>query len=541
MSTLKSLLPIQAPHWPWLIKLSAHFANIVNHKQRVIMGSSLAELLIALALMGFVALAISTLLMDGGLQMTVAMTRLREIPEIQSLIIDMQKDLAQGAYVSPYSSDKQLQYTTYDTAGNAVTKMYQIYQSGANYYLRLSIDGGTSWISPYRISLATSYSLPSTARFLYASPWNDCMDFNAASSSNIFYGTEASGDIASPVSCLPNSGSSTLAYPSQATKLVLDNFIFTRTIGTASRTLISMFTMPIGTGYLRNSSTLTSPVMTDSPLVQSFATNATNFLGTGFTVGGLAWDSSRAVLAVVGTHTSTSANKIAFSERNGVLIGQSPIMVTTDNTINLTSVAFDQDNSTLLALDASAKKFYMFNPDGGPALSPVLSWGLATPPYNASNNLVNNPAAIAFDANTPDYFYVTGANPSSTIQQVFAFKKLDGTPMAGSPWSLPPAAFDGTHPAGGFFIEPYTGDFIIARNFVNNSGANSAIDIYRVQRSGLATSFSINVASLGSSATGTAGKWGLAYDPASNRIFLSDTTSNKVYEAVPPVMITQRS
>jgi hypothetical protein len=109
----------------------------------------------------------------------------------------------------------------------------------------------------------------------------------------------------------------------------------------------------------------------------------------------------------------------------------------------------------------------------------------------------------------------------------------------GSAWTLP-AAFDASHPPGGLAIEPLTGDFLVVRNYVNGSAPNHTIDIYRMTRAGSNTSFSVNIDDLGSTATGTTGNWGIGYDAVTNRLFLSDSATNKVYEVIPSLLITSR-
>jgi hypothetical protein len=278
-----------------------------------------------------------------------------------------------------------------------------------------------------------------------------------------------------------------------------------------------------------------SPMAKDPQALQSFATNTANSMyGTAFDVRGVSWDQARRRLVVVGRHSS-GANRIFLADRNGVLMGDKLGLVTSDPAIQLDSVAIEDTSKVILALDAAAKKIYRFNVDAPLPLNPLSTLNLATP-----SNLVNFPTGIAFDPATPDDLYIVGTDPSTSGLKIWERNKISGT-LVGTAWSLP-AAFDASNPPAGLAIEPLSGDFLVVRNSVNGTSPNQTIDIYRIKRSdGTSTSFSINVSDLTTSATGATGNWGLAYDPITNRFFLSDSATDEVSEIIADRIITSRS
>jgi hypothetical protein len=289
----------------------------------------------------------------------------------------------------------------------------------------------------------------------------------------------------------------------------------------------------VKTPFTRSSSTMTSPAIKDATLLHSFTTNTANSLfGTAFGVRSAAWDAARERLIIVGHHSSGS-NTIYLADRRGILMSTG--LTTATTTIQADSIAATATVDSILVLDATAKYVYQFTVSGSSALSTVASLNLASP-----SNLVNTPTAIAFDPATPSDFYIVGTDPADSGLKI-SERNLSTGALVGTTWSLP-AAFDATHPPGGMAIEPVNGNFIVVRNYVNSTAPNQTIDIYIISRAaGTSTSFSVNVSDFNTSATGTTGNWGLGYDPITNRIFLSDTASNKVYEVIPNQLISPQS
>src|SRR5689334_7406260 len=81
-------------------------------------GFSLSEILIALALMGFVALLITNFLVKSNATTSTVSMRYKEVNEVHALIQDLYADLRQGVYISDNSHRRRLEYTTYDATGS---------------------------------------------------------------------------------------------------------------------------------------------------------------------------------------------------------------------------------------------------------------------------------------------------------------------------------------------------------------------------------------------------------------------------------------
>jgi prepilin-type N-terminal cleavage/methylation domain-containing protein len=506
----------------------------MNFKIQISTGFSLVELLIAMALMGFVTLSIANFLVKSNVMSSSLDMRFKAANEIQSLFLDIQRDLHQGAYISNNSHGQRLEYTTYDNNGNATKKIYRIITISSKTYLQISTDGGTSWNSPYRISDYTKYQVSGTSLFLYAQSGNNCTNFADTNANGAWEnGVDVAGVTASCGST--TSTSPLLSTPSLANKIVLSGFQFTTGIGSpvVSRTLPSSIFITIPQKLVISTSAAVSPAVKDSPLVKSFDTNTTNSLfSTNFDIRGAKWDPSHDRLILVGHHSS-GACKLYVAERNGIIY--QPALSTLDSNIQLNGVALESDDKTILALDDSAKKLYRFSISSKIPQSPISTLNLASP-----SNLINTPTGLTYDPGTPNDFYIVGADPSGGALKIFERAKKDGA-LVGTAWTLP-AAFDASHPPGGISIEPTSGDFLVVRNYVNGSAPNQTIDIYRIVRAtGSSTWFSVNISDLSSSATGTTGNWGIAYDAETNHLFLSDSATDKVYEIIPNLLISPQS
>lgn len=512
-------------------------------------GFSLVELLVALALMGMVSLSITFFLVKGSASSSSIGTRFKEAAEVQALVTDLMQDLSKGAYISPNSHKQRLEYTTYDSAGNASKKIYRIISASGSNYLQLSTDSATTWGSPYRISGYTKYQLTGTPLFLYSHDANNCTSFTDTNGNGVWQtGVDAAGVTAA---CGSHSISSpVLTSPSQATKVVLSGFVFSSGTGNpvVTRSLPSNIFMASPHGLVVSTSSVADGVK-DSPVLTSFdVATANSLFGTYFDVRGLTWDPIRARLLMVGHHGSGGPAKIYQVERNGVPINGLGLVIQ-NPAVQLGGIALLEDGQTVIALDDSAKKVYWYNLNGSSLLVPFQTFNLANPSTGSpalagSSNLVNSPTSIAYDPNTPNDFYVVGTDPAGSTFKIFAIDSTTGSlstaSLASGALALP-AAFDASHPPGGLAIEPVTGDFLVIRNYVSGSSPNKLVTIYRITRTGTSTSFDVNVDDIGSTATGTSGYWGLGYSPNSNHIFLSDTVTDKVYEVYPSVLISPRS
>jgi prepilin-type N-terminal cleavage/methylation domain-containing protein len=501
--------------------------------QKTNSGLTLAELLIALALFGLLSLVFVEVFLKGSATSFTLNSRFKEVSELQSLVQDIQQDLRQGATISDNSHRERLEYTTINGSGSPIKKIYKITTISGKQYLQLSLDGGSSWISPYRISDYDKYILQNNPKFLYATSMNNCTDFWDSTGNGVWLsGSDAAGTY---VACPNGTSAPVLDKPSQATKIDLYNFQFIVTNGhqTTTRALPAHLFINADPGLVRSTAAAVSPAVKDSPLIQKFDTATANSLfGTAFGIRQAGWDPVRERLILVGRHSSGN-NKFFLADRRGVLIN-SPLS-TFLTTIQADGVAVEASGETILVLDATAKYVYRFSIITPATLRPLARLNLASP-----TNLINNPTGIAYNPSTPSDFYIVGTDPSLSTLKIYQ-RNIHTGALVGTAWNLP-AAFDVSHPPSGMTIDPVTGDFLVVRNYVNGSAPNQTIDIYRIDRgTGTSTSFPININDLGSTATGTTGNWGISYDAILNRLFLSDSATNKVYEVVPGVIISDRS
>jgi hypothetical protein len=501
-------------------------------------GLSLVELLTAMALLALISLSISNFLVKASASSSSGNMRLGEASEIQMLIADIQTDLRQGASISDNSYNQRLEYTTYDAiTGVATKKIYRITTISGYTYLQLSTDGGTNWVSPYRVSNYNTYILKNTPKFLYSWAVNNCTDFADSSGNGIWTtGVDTPGAY---LACTNGTTTPALSLPSQATKVDLQSFLFSTGKGSpeATRSLPTDLFISVKAPLVRSNSSAVAGVK-DAPLVHTFVTNTANSLfTTTFDVQSVAWDPSREQLIVVGDSSigtgSAPTNKTLFvADRKGVVQNKG---LGSSSTSSLDSVAVKTSGTDILALDATTKILYGITTTGTTSWTPSSSLNLGSP-----SNLINSPTGIAFDASTPSDFYIVGTDPATSGLKIYE-RNISTGALVGSAWALP-AAFDASHPPGGMAIEPVNGDFVVVRNYVNGTSPNKTIDIYIISRAaGTSTYFSVNIDDLGSTTTGTAGNWGIGYDAANNRIFLSDTSTDKIYEVIPSQLISPRS
>jgi prepilin-type N-terminal cleavage/methylation domain-containing protein len=492
-------------------------------------GFTLVEMLISMGILAFVGLSIYNVMTKIQAQTALMEIRLRASREVQKVIKDIQADFRQGAYISDNSYDKRLEYTTYDTTGAATKKIYRITTISGLNYLQLSTDGGTTWQTPYQQSPYTRYNLTGTPKFLYAWSINNCTDFVDTNGNGVWQnGLDAAGAY---VACSTGTNSPTLSVPSQATKVNLQSFTFSLGMGTppATRSLPTDLYISTSLGPVRSSATAVAPAAKDSPLAQSFTTNTANSLfGTAFGVRHAYWDLAHDRLVLVGQHSSGS-HTLFLANRQGILDGSS--LTTSTTTIQANAVAMKPDNQTILVLDSTTKNLYTFDITNASPMAATSTLSVGA--------LLNTPTGLAYDPATASDFYIVCANIVTGALKIDERDLSTGAVV--NTWALP-ATFDVTHPPGGMAIEPNTGDFLVVRNYVNGSAPNHTIDIYRINRAnGTSTSFSVNIDDLGSVATGITGYWGISYDSANNRLFLSDAATNKVYEVVPNLLISPRS
>lgn len=496
-------------------------------------GITVVELLIALSLMSLVMLSFSNFVITSNVKSASLNMRFVESGEIQMLLMDIQEDFKQGALISDNSYNQRLEYTTFSATGAATKKIYRITTVSGFQYLQLSLDGGSTWQSPYRMSAYTQYRLLGTPKFLYAAAINNCTDFADSTGNGVWLsGSDTAGAY---LACTEGTSTPVLSTPSQASKVDFRGFQFSTGKGSpeATRNLPTDFYLSLSTPLVTSSTAAVAPAVKDSPLVKSFVTNTANSLfGTAFNVQSATWDTVANRLVIVGTRSSGS-NTIYLADRLGVLINSG--LATSASTIQAYSTAVTSDSNTISVL-GSIDSGVTYNVYG---FSLAGAAPLITSSTLSLTGLVNTPRAIAYDPATPSDFYVVGSNTATSALEITQRNLSTGALVA--TWALP-AAFTVAAPPGGLAIDPVTGNFLVVRNFVSGSSPNKTIDIYLITRaSGTSTSFSVNIDDLGSTATGTNGKWGLGFDPFTNQLFLSDSNSNKIYTVLPNQLLSPKS
>jgi Tfp pilus assembly protein PilE len=506
---------------------------MMRFKLNKLPGLTLAELLIALALLAVVSLSIANFVMKSTVTSASLNMRMIEAAEVPMLLSDIRQDFRRGASISRNSFNQRLEYTTYDDSGAAVKKIYRITTISGNQYLQLSRDGGATWISPYRVSDYDKYILKGTPKFLYAWSINNCTDFadtNPATPDGVWTTSDASGVYAS---CAYGTSTPVLSTPDQASKVDLKNFVFSTGKGSpeATRSLPPDFFMKTDTPLVRSYAAAVSPAVKDDVKITQFAASV-NYPFTNLNEPrGLTWDVARDRLLIVGSRVG-SANTIYITDRLGNLIKR----VDTTNSVNLDSVAVKGNGNVALALDISGNKLYQYDLTAASPVSPTtLDLALIPSPT------ISGPKGIAFDPDTPNDFYIVGTNASTSAIQIFQ-RNLSTGAVVGTPWTLPGALFTSTRLPAGLAIEPISGDFLVVRNFVNGSSPNANINIVRISRADSSyTTMTVNINDLGSSATASSGNWGIALDPVTNRIFLSDVVTKVVFQIVPDRLFSPRN
>lgn len=312
------------------------------------LGLTLVEMLIALALMGFVLLSTSNFLFGMNLRSASLNGRFKVATEIHTLIQDIQDDLHRGAYISPNSFWNRLEYTTYDpNSGDAVKKVYGIcyyssvqtsstdttcplQQTGGAYpYLKYSASGGAAntWESPYRVSAFNKYRLSTTntPMFLFAHGYNDCRAYWDTNGNGFW----EPGENSPSVDCsnfTPSSTSYDVVFagnsPNLSSKVILRDFNFTTGTGRPEivRNLPQNIFIAVAPSLVRSNMAAVAPGVKDTQLVQSFSfDSAVNSLWpSGFNVMDLAWDTAHDRL-LIGNDTNAT---LYTTERNGVFINQ---------------------------------------------------------------------------------------------------------------------------------------------------------------------------------------------------------------------------
>ncbi len=478
-------------------------------------GLTLVEMLLAMTLMFFLTISVSNFVIKGQVMMLSLAQRTKTATEVYSWIEDIRVDFQRGAYISDNSHSQKLEYTTYDPSTSlAVKKIYDIYTSSGKQYLRLSLDGGTTWESPYRISSQTQYQLTGTPQFLYAAGSNECTLFTDTNGNDYW---QSGVDAAGTYSTCPNGMNYPLQKPSLATKIDIKNFVFTTGKGNpeAIRTLPADIFVKANPGLVRSQTTPVAGVK-DSSLVQKFTVNTVNSLISTTDLRDIAWDPIHERLALVSANGATY--RVYLTERNGVIIGNEQGVLFNDcGLTGFSGASFEADGKTLLLANTGGNLYRSSNIDGQPPIECRL----------IISGILNNSAG--FDPGLPDSVFA--ANNTSGIQE---YNKYTGAALRS--WDSP----TGATLINELDVEPLSGDILmIDGNVLNCYSSNKCITLYRLKQDGTGSSnILINISDLGLT---TIDGIGLAYDSALNRIFLSAKTSASVYEIVPDRLLTARN
>jgi hypothetical protein len=538
-----------------------------THRPNRAFGFSLVEILLTMALLGIVSLSITNMLIKGSAYSATTGARYQEAMEVQAVILDIMQDLEKGVYISPNSHKQRLEYTTYNTAGSAVKKIYGICyhpadapssyttcreNAGSNTtpFLKLSLDGGSTWGSPYRLAAFNKYRFSGTPLFLYAHDANNCTSFTDTDTNGVWRsGTDAAGVAADCGSF--DTSNPILSSPTQTTKVVLSGWQFTTGKGVpeATRNLPGNIFMAAPQGLVTSYSSAVSPGVKDSPLVKSFDTKTANSLfGASFLVTTVLWDPVRQRLLVAGTDMTSFRGKLFQVDRTGVLIG-SPLDLSSSAIFQPVGIGLLEDGVTVMILDYTAEAINWYNLNSSSSVRPFKTLALSnpstgSPALSGTSDLVNLPRGMLYDPRYPDEVFIHGMDPVDSAFKIFEISTTTGSyatnVLAGGKVTLP-AAIDASHLPFGLSQEPITGDFLITRDYVNGSSPNKTIDIYRITSSGSNSYFSVNIDDLGSTATGMLGYFPLSYDPESNHVFLVDGATGKIYEIYPDRILTSRS
>lgn len=249
---------------------------------------------------------------------------------------------------------------------------------------------------------------------------------------------------------------------------------------------------------------------------------------------------------MVGGNFAGGATHVFALSRDGVNIRDnsngisSPVSFTM---VDVHEVAWEDDGIHVLILDSDSGgtcAIYRYN----------LKTGSIEQNHSLSATIQGTSAsAIAYDPSTPTDFYLIGNNTSGS-RRLFRFNKTTGASVAtgGFPMALPAGL---TAPTS-MFMDPITGYFYVLNNTVTVSGGESLLTIYKIDRnnSTATDTFQISLTKIG--ALTTAIERSIAYDFAANNMFLSqsDTTTmnnaigtnnNKIFEFNPPKIISPRN
>jgi type II secretory pathway pseudopilin PulG len=480
---------------------------------------TLAELLVVIGLLA----VLSLLMVQNGPKLQKATVynwmRNQQLLETGALFASIQSELANATWVDATSFNKLLLFSTVKN-GVLTHKGYRIVTldndgdaltSGSDEILQMSEDGGTTWGSPYSMSSASTYKVTGS-KFIYCGFQRNCTDFTAASTGALFTDPVAFS-LAAP------SGQVALASANQATRVMWYPFLFDRQQGQPTIKQYWGHNWAVLGKHLGKASS-------NVRLVQRFSTNGSGTtFGTDFSVRAVAWNTREQFLVVGGYKTANDAFFTVNAEGVGINTIQTELPYNSHGFSGigrLDGICVEGNGNTAYVLDGNNTTLANLQ----------LTTGRVVDQPKKRSDSFTNAMAIAYNDNEPNVLYVIAQQSGN--YRVFQLNKTLMT--VNTSWALP----SGLTAPNGFFVEPVSGDFYIVQNAVAGSGGTRTLTIYDVSRasSTTANTITINLADIGSSATSvTSNFWGLAFDPTSHHLFLSDTVSNQVYELVPNRLI----
>ncbi|MEM0951447.1 MAG: prepilin-type N-terminal cleavage/methylation domain-containing protein [Cyanobacteria bacterium P01_H01_bin.74] len=501
----------------------------LNQMRKNKRGLSLVELLIALALLAFVSFSFLSILSKIKLTNNTIDGRYSAVAEIEMVIRKIQDELNNGAYISNNSHQHRLEYTIANQSGNAEKRVYKIVAESGKYYLQYSIDNATTYISPYPIANYNKYVLTGSPQFLYAEQMNNCTVFTDTNANGYWQsGTDAAGVYDS--SC-PNASGFALSMPSEASKVILKGFEFSTETGLPQikRALLSYHFIRVNPGLVRFFTSPADGGEKDVVLVNAFDAGTSDSLyGSAFSPIGIAWDNTMQRLVISGEEASQ--HQIFLSNADGVIINQ-PYVSTID--LDGDDFAVFNKGKNVIELDADTNTVYWFSlTEGFNALAVKSSIDLS--------GTITSPSGIAYDRNVTDSIYVVGGDPGDSDNvKLFQVNRATGAITS----TIADLSADLSYPANPpsrLTIDPVlSNDFLVVLNNVTGSTPNRLLTLYRyIRSSGITESFTINTDDIGSSESGIAGLWGIAYNPDNNHLFLSSHSDAKIFEIVPDRIIS---
>jgi hypothetical protein len=471
-------------------------------------GLSLAELLIASALVAGIALSMSFVMAKN----TLLRTKLSSERQIQMETLHAIVNLRQRIQLAPYLLDtthtQGLFFDYADPDGQVRNSHFlRISNSGGVNVLSESSNYGSAYGSPYPYSDSNKYRITAGEFYPCRSSQRCIRPLDTTGDGHWVLGADTTPSLASGFSGSAFSGAR------QANKVLISGLTLQMNNGEATLTLPNIYmALP-----------QSRPEDTSNGLVMTTLSTLNTAAGSNFEVRNVAFDSLRRRMFVVGSHT-TGTNFIYPCSRDGVLAG-APINTGLSGGSSFQGAVLEDNGRTLLLLDSAAGRVYRVNTHNGTVHTEL----------NISS-FVTNAASVAFDPSTSNDYYIIGADVANPgTRRIFQRNKITGAAVTS--WEVPAGL---TNPAG-MVIEPLSGDFYVVNNVVSGTGSSRTITLYRITRANPTNTdtFTLNIAGYGSTATNaTSNFFGLSYDRRDRRLILSDLVSDLIVVYWPARTIT---